>query len=119
MAFLGLPYPPSLHPSCVNPNEVPDMSPFPCMFRCFCTYFELLIFKNKRNKALLNSDVIFPGLFKFPENREFPGIQSNFPGNPGNLVQAAVFLDFRVLFIIFWVQMLILSLFLATLIPNR
>ena len=36
------------------------------------------------------SDVIFPGLFYFPENREFPGIQPNFPGIPGNLLIATV-----------------------------
>ena len=70
-------------------------------------------------KVMTDSDVIIPGLLEFPENREFPGIQSNFPGIFGNLVKAAVFLDFRLLFITFWVQMPILSLFLATLIPYR
>ena len=35
------------------------------------------------------SDVIFPGLFDFPENREFSGIQSNFPGILGNPLKAA------------------------------
>ena len=44
---------------------------------------------------VLVSDVIFPGLFEFPENREFPGIQSNFPGIPGNLLKAAFFLDLQ------------------------
>ena len=39
------------------------------------------------------SDVIFPGLFYFPENREFPGIQSNFPGIPGNLIKAKTIPD--------------------------
>ena len=39
-----------------------------------------------------DSDVIFPGLFEFPENREFPGIQANFPGIPGtgNLLKTRI-----------------------------
>ena len=33
-------------------------------------------------------DIIFPGLFYFPENRECPVILSNFPGIPGKLIKA-------------------------------
>ena len=43
------------------------------------------ISKNDSN----TSDGIIPGLFEFPENREFPGIQTNFPGIPGNLSKAS------------------------------
>ena len=59
------------------------------------------------------SDVLIPGLYEFPENREFPGIQPNFPGIPGNLLKVAAFFDFRVLLVKIWVQMLTLSLFLG------
>ena len=41
-------------------------------------------------RIIVGSDVIIPGLFDFPENREFPGIQSNFPGIFGNPVKATV-----------------------------
>ena len=41
------------------------------------------------------SDVIFPGPFEFPENREFSGIQSNFPGIPGNILKATVSPDLK------------------------
>ena len=43
--------------------------------------------------GIYTSDVIFPRLFDFPENREFPGIQSNFPGIPGNLLNTKVSID--------------------------
>ena len=66
-----------------------------------------------------SSDVIFPGLFYFPENREFPGIQSNFPGIPGNLLKATVFLIYRELLVKLLVLVLTLSLFSATFIPNE
>ena len=36
------------------------------------------------------SDVLFPRLWDFPENREFPGIKTDFPGILGNLLKAAV-----------------------------
>ena len=49
-------------------------------------------------KIIGSSDVINPGLFEFLENREFPGIQSNFPGIPRNLLKAVSF-DFSMLFI--------------------
>ena len=68
---------------------------------------------------IYSSDLIIPGLLEFPENQEFPGIQSNLPGIPGNLLKAAVSFDFSALLIRFWVQMLILSLLLAILIPKR
>ena len=44
-------------------------------------------------KEILGSDVIFPELFDFPENREFPGIQPIFPGNSGNILKPTVPLD--------------------------
>ena len=36
------------------------------------------------------SDVIFPRPSNFPENMEFPGIQSKFPGIPRNPLKASV-----------------------------
>ena len=44
-------------------------------------------------KILKNSDVIFPGLFDFPDNREFPGIQPNFPGIFRNALKTTVSSD--------------------------
>ena len=39
-------------------------------------------------ESVCGSDVIFPGTFQFPKNRDFPRIQPNFPGIPENLLKA-------------------------------
>ena len=43
-----------------------------------------LTIKYSMFEMMYTSDVIIPGHFYFPENREFPGIQANFPGIPEN-----------------------------------